>query len=393
MVHSRQKKIPYARQSVSETDIQQVVQILKSDWLTQGPTIERFEQAVSSYCGAKHAAAVSSATAALHLACLAIGLGPGDWLWTSPNSFVASANCGLYCGSNVDFVDIDPTTYNMSVTALHSKLERAKSEGRLPKVVIPVHFSGQSCAMKEIRALSDLYGFHVIEDASHAIGGSYLERKVGCCEYSDMTVFSFHAVKIITTGEGGMVLTNDKQLANKLFVLRTHGITRDHEQMVEPAVGPWDYQQIELGLNYRLTDLQAALGTSQLDRIDEFVTRRHSIAERYYQSLSDLPLVLPYQSKESVSAFHLFVVQLVETAAVTRLELVTKMQDAGIGVNVHYIPVHLQPFYKKLGFKCGDFPEAESYYNHAITLPLFVGLEEEEQQYVIDTLRNIVFNA
>ena len=385
------KHIPYGRQDISDTDVATVVEVLKSDWITQGPAIERFEKAVAKYCGARYAVAVSSGTAALHIACLAAGLAAGDYLWTSPNTFVASANCAIYCGAQVDFVDIDPRTYNMSPERLAEKLGRAGATNRLPKVAVPVHFSGQPCAMQRIRELSAEYGFLLIEDASHAIGGDYRQSKVGSCTLSDMTVFSFHPVKIITTGEGGMVLTNREDLYEKLLRLRNHGITRDPMAMLTEPDGPWFYQQIDLGYNYRLTDLQAALGLSQLQRIDAFVARRRELAVRYNQALHDLPLTLPWQHPDSRSAYHLYVIRLnLQLLEKTRLEVFEALRQAGIGVNVHYIPVHTQPYYRRLGFERGDFPEAERYYDEAITLPLYYALSEDEQDYVIDNLKKVL---
>lgn len=383
--------IPYGHQSISDKDIQSVVDVLQSDWLTQGPAIERFEQAVTSHCQAKFATAVSSATAALHLACLALGLGPEDWLWTSPNTFVASANCGRYCGSGVDFVDIDPDTYNMSASALAAKLELAEKLDRLPKVVVPVDFAGQSCEMDKIKALSEKYGFYIIEDASHAIGGNYKDRPIGGCQFADMTIFSFHPVKIITTGEGGMITTNNQELYEKLVMLRTHGITRNRAKMSTQPVGPWEYQQIDLGFNYRLTDIQAALGYSQMRRLDEFVKQRHRLVNRYNAEFQDLPLKLPHQHADTYSAFHLYVVCLQEDRApITRLQFFQKMREAGVGVNVHYIPVHLQPYYREFGFAPGDFPEAERYYAQAVTLPLFSNFTDKDQTYVIETVRKLL---
>jgi len=385
------KQIPYGRQEINQEDIQAVLAVLQSDWLTQGPTIKRFEEAVAAYCGAKYAVAVSNATAALHLACLAAGLGPGDLLWTSPNTFVASANCGLYCGAEVDFVDIDPQTYNMSVDALEEKLLQAAKNGRLPKVVIPVHFAGQSCRMDEIRKLADQYNFTVIEDAAHAIGGSYQGKKVGACQFSDMVVFSFHPVKIITTGEGGLILTNRAELYEKLLRLRTHGITRDERFMTKPSDGPWYYQQIDLGYNYRMTDIQAALGYSQLQRIDQFVRRRHVLAARYDQSLKGLPVTLPWQDPDTYSSWHLYVLRLhLDQLEKSRKQIFEELRTAGIDVNVHYIPVHTQPYYERLGFKVGDFPAAEEYYRAAITLPLYYSLSDEDQNYVIEKLQEII---
>lgn len=375
--------IPYGRQSISDADIKAVVDVLKSDWLTQGPAVEQFENSVARYCGALHAVAVNSATSALHIACLAAGLGPGDILWTSPITFVASANCALYCGATVDFVDIDSRTYNMSIAHLEEKLEQAELSGKLPKVVIPVHFSGQPCEMEAIAELAKRYGFKIIEDASHAIGARYKGGPVGNCRHSDMTVFSFHPVKIITTGEGGMVLTNNTELHDRLVRLRSHGITRDPSLITEELHGPWYYQQIELGFNYRMTDIQAALGVSQMQRIDEFVEKRHELANRYDRLLSDLPLFLPWQSPEGYSAFHLYVVRM---AAASRLQVFDALRAANIGVNVHYIPVHTQPYYRRMGFVEGLFPEAEQYYNEAISLPMYYGMTEMQQSRVVITL-------
>jgi UDP-4-amino-4,6-dideoxy-N-acetyl-beta-L-altrosamine transaminase len=383
-----QPTIPYGRQEVTDEDVSAVVAVLRSDWLTQGPSVPAFEEAVASLCGARRAVAVNSATSALHLACLAAGLGPGDRLWTTPNTFVASANCALYCGASVDFVDIDPETLNLSVEALGRKLASAEAEGTLPKVVVPVHFAGRPCAMAEIGALSGRYGFTVIEDASHAIGGRYRGERIGNCRHSAMTVFSFHPVKIVTTGEGGMVLTNRDDLAGRVERLRSHGITRDPALMQGESHGPWYYQQVELGFNYRMTDLQAALGTSQLSRLDRYVARRHELADRYDRLLAPLPLLLPRRDPEGYSAFHLYVVRLDrERTDRPRRELFEGMRRRGIGVNLHYIPVHTQPHYRAMGFREGDFPEAERYYRDAITLPLFPTLTEGEQDRVVDALR------
>lgn len=379
--------IPYGRQHISQPDIDTVIQVLQSDWLTQGPMVGRFEQTVAQKMHAHHAVAMNSATSALHVACLALDLGPGDWLWTSPNTFVASANCGLYCGANVDFVDIDPCTYNLSVEALASKLEHAEQVGTLPKIVIPVHFSGQSCAMKEIHALSKRYGFHIIEDASHAIGGLYQNQPIGSCLYSDITIFSFHPVKIVTTGEGGMALTNDSELAERMRAFCSHGITRDPAKMHKEAEGPWYYEQLTLGFNYRITDIQAALGVSQMTRLDEFVTRRHELAAYYNNALSTLPLVLPFQKEDTYSAYHLYVVKVDPTCStIDRNTLFSLLREAGVGVNIHYIPVHYQPHYQRMNSQKGQFPHAEYYYQHAITLPLFYGLQDIEQKEVIETL-------
>ncbi len=383
--------IPYGRQNISEADIQAVVDVLKSDFITQGPAIERFEQAVAGYCGTKYAVTVSSATAALHIACLAAGLQTGDTLWTSPVTFVASANCGRYCGADVDFVDIDPKTYNLSVSELERRLKTAKTSGRLPRVVVPVHLAGQSCEMAAIKTLSEKYGFTVIEDASHAIGGGYQGAKVGSCAYSDMAVFSFHPVKIITTGEGGMILTNREDLYQKLIRLRTHGITRDSALMTHEPDGPWYYQQIALGFNYRMTDLQAALGYSQLQRLDEFVIRRHKLANHYNEKLAGLPLTLPWQHPDAYSAFHLYIVRLqLDKIGLSHREVFEQLREAGIGVNLHYIPVHLQPYYQALGFRPGGFPQAEQYYREAISLPMYYDLTEANQDRVVHALTGIL---
>jgi UDP-4-amino-4,6-dideoxy-N-acetyl-beta-L-altrosamine transaminase len=375
--------IPYSRQDVTEADVEAVVSVLRSDFLTQGPTVGRFEAAVASYCGARHAVAVNSATSALHLACLALGLGAGDWLWTSPISFVASANCGLYCGAKVDFVDIDRRRYTMCPRALERKLAAAEREGRLPKVVVPVHLCGQPCDMAPIHDLAGRYGFRIVEDASHAIGGRYRGEPVGACRHSDVAVFSFHPVKIITTAEGGMALTNDPQLAERMALLRSHGVTRNLALMTRAPDGPWVYEQIDLGFNYRMTDIQAALGLSQMERLDAYVARRHALARRYDETLAGLPLTLPWRDPQSLSAFHLYVTRIDGRAGRARKDVFESLRAAGVGVNVHYIPIHTQPYYQAMGFRRGDFPEAERYYEEAITLPLYPRLSEAEQEAVV----------
>jgi UDP-4-amino-4,6-dideoxy-N-acetyl-beta-L-altrosamine transaminase len=383
--------IPYGRHDISEEDIEAVVRILRSDRLTQGATVPAFEAAVAQRCGAAHAVAMNSATSALHLACLALGIGPGDRVWTSPITFVASANCALYCGAQVDFVDIDPRTYNISVQALEAKLAAAADAGCLPKMVIPVHLSGQSCDMAAIHALGKRFGFRIVEDASHAIGGRYRGEPVGSCRYSDITVFSFHPVKIITSAEGGMALTNDRELAARMARLRTHGITRDPADMTHAPDGPWYYEQRELGYNYRMTDVHAAIGLSQLARIDEFVARRHAIAARYDEALRDLPLTRPWQHPETFSAFHLYIVRLRRDATrKTHAEVFAALLAAGIEVGMHYIPVYRQPFHARPGIDRGDFPEAEGYYAEAMSLPMFSALAHDRQTRVIETLAAIL---
>lgn len=383
--------IPYGRQNITEDDITAVIEVLRSDWLTQGPMIDRFEQAVANYCGAKYAVAVSNATAALHLACLAIGLGPSDRLWTSPNTFVASANCARYCGADVDFVDIDSQNYNLSVAELDRKLVAAKKSGKLPKVILPVHFAGQSCDMQAIAILAKKYGIQVIEDASHALGGCYQNQKVGSCEFSEMAIFSFHPVKMITTGEGGMIVTNNPNLYERLKQLRSHGITKDADQLLKTSPGSWYYEQQRLGFNYRMTDLQAALGISQLHRLESFVQQRRALADRYRESLQSLPVMLPNDSAYIQSSFHLYVIRLkLELFNRSKPEIFEALRDRGIGVQIHYIPVHTQPYYQQLGFSWGDFPIAEQYYQEAISLPLYPDLTLSEQDVVIQALEEVL---
>lgn len=383
--------IPYGRQDITQADIDAVVDVLKSDYLTQGPMVPRFEKSVAGHVGAEHALAVNSATSALHIACLALGLGPGDTLWTSPVTFVASANCALYCGAAVDFVDVDPRTYNLCPTALALKLEKAALEDKLPKVVVAVHLCGQPCDMAAIHALAQRYDFKLIEDASHAIGGKYQNQFIGNCRFSDITIFSFHPVKIITTAEGGMALTNQAPLAAKMALLRSHGITRDAALMTHEADGPWYYQQIDLGYNYRMTELQAALGVSQMERLDQYVARRHELARRYDRLLQALPVCTPWQHADGYSGLHLYVIRLeLDKITKTHRQVFEGLQGLGIGVNLHYIPVHLQPHYARMGFKAGDFPQSESYYREAISLPMFQTMSDAQQDRVVAALVEVL---
>ena len=383
--------IPYGRQEISEEDVNAVVEALRSDFLTQGPKVPLFEKAVADYCGVKYGVAVNSATSALHIACLALELGEGDWLWTSPNSFVASSNCGLYCGAKVDFVDIDPQTYNLSAKELEKKLIIANKENKLPKVLVTVHFAGQSCDMKMIYELSRKYGFSIIEDASHAIGGKYLDKPIGGCQFSSITVFSFHPVKIITTAEGGLATTNSKKLAEKMDLFRSHGVTREPSLMSDQNDGPWYYQQINLGFNYRMTELQAALGISQMKKLDEFVSKRHVLQEKYDTLIDSLPIIKPHQHEGSYSALHLYPVQIeLNKISKNRRQIFNELRENGIGVNVHYIPIHTQPYYKELGFKEGDFPNSEYYYSRALSIPLFYAMALNQQDEVYNSLKRVL---
>ena len=383
--------IPYGRQDITEADIDAVVAVLKSDFLTQGPMVPKFEQAVSNYCGAQYAVALNSATSALHVACLALGLRPGDWLWTSPITFVASANCGLYCGAKVDFVDIDPLTYNLCPVALETKLEKADGEGRLPKVVVAVHLCGQPCDMVAINRLAQRYGFKIIEDASHAVGGRFRGEPIGNCRYSAVTIFSFHPVKIITSAEGGMALTNNADLAKKMALLRSHGITRDPLQMTSDSEGPWFYQQIELGFNYRLTDLQAALGLSQMDRLQPYVAQRNQLANRYDELLSSMPVTTPSQSPDSYSSRHLYVIRIqLEKVKKSQLEIFDTLRASGIEVNLHYIPVYKHPYYQRMGFNASDFPQSQQYYSEAVSLPMYATLSESQQDRVVAEIKSVM---
>tara|TARA_B100002051_G_scaffold15165_1_gene12340 strand:- start:15767 stop:16945 length:1179 start_codon:yes stop_codon:yes gene_type:complete len=375
--------IPYGRQTITQGDIDSVIEVLRSPFITQGPAIENFEFSLSDVLGAPHTVAVSSATAALHLACLALDLGPSDWVWTSPITFVASSNCALYCGAKIDFVDIDRSTGLISIDSLERKLAFAKAANKLPKAVIPVHLAGSPCDMESIKKLADIYKFFVIEDASHAIGSSYRSSPVGSCQFSDMAVFSFHPVKIVTTGEGGAVTTRDSQIASKLKALRTHGIIKDQSSFIYPAAGPWSYEQQFLGYNYRMTDIQAALGISQLQRLTNIVAERNSIRQRYVRELSEMPIRILLNAPHSVSSVHLVILDLLRSNADYHRQVFCKLRELGIGVQLHYSPVHLQPYYRNLGFKPGDFPNAEDYAINAISLPVYPGLTSESQSRVI----------
>jgi len=384
--------IPYGRQEITEADIAEVEKVLRSDFLTQGPTVPKFERAVANYCEVSYAVATNSATSSLHIACLALDLGPGDWLWTSPNTFVASANCGRYCGADIDFVDIDPKTYNMCVDALSEKLIHAEKLGKLPKIVVPVHFAGQPCDMLKIHELSKRYGFKIIEDASHAIGATYNQIKVGSCTHSDITVFSFHPVKIITTAEGGMTLTNDKDIADKITRLRTHGITNDKTKMKQQHENEiWNYQQIDLGFNYRMNDIQAAIGLNQLKRLDQYVKRRHEIAEYYDDEFKNLPIIKPWQAPYVYSSYHLYPILIkINLDIKSQRQVYNELIENNIAANMHYIPVHRHPYYENLGFKKNDFPIAEKFHQEAISIPMYAILQDEHQEHVIKVLKKVM---
>tara|TARA_B110000003_G_scaffold261327_1_gene282926 strand:+ start:146 stop:1306 length:1161 start_codon:yes stop_codon:yes gene_type:complete len=383
--------IPYGRQDITDDDIRSVVDVLKSDFLTQGQVVPAFEKKISEYTGAKYSLAINSATSGLHLSCMALGVGPGDIVWTSPVTFVASSNCALYCGAKIDFIDINPSTFNLCIDNLKHKLEHAKRENVLPKVIIPVHLTGQSCDMKKVHELSKEYGFYVIEDASHAIGGDYREKKVGSCKYSDICIFSFHPVKIITTGEGGMALTNNYDLFCKIERLRSHGITRDENCMINSSHGPWYYEQIDLGLNYRMTDIQAALGISQMNRIDQYVQKRNELSQRYDELLKDMPLLTPQQPDYVYSSRHLYVIRLkLDDINKSHREVFEALRKNNIGVQIHYIPVPMQPYYSRMGFSMDKYPNSLSYYQEAISIPMFPIMTEEQQDFVISALQKIL---
>ena len=382
--------IPYGKQEINNEDIESIIKVLKSDYLTQGPIVPKFEESISEYCGSKYSVAVTSATAALHLSCIALDLKKGDYLWTSPISFVASANCARYCGANVDFVDIDPLTYNLDPKLLEEKLIKAEKNNVLPKIVVPVHLCGHSADMQEIYALSKRFKFKIIEDASHAIGGRYKGYPVGSCKYSDITIFSFHPVKIITTGEGGIATTNNIDLAKKIYKLRSHGITRDKNEMINDSHGEWYYEQQVLGYNYRMTDIQASLGISQLKRISAFIFKREKIAKKYNKEFEGLPIKVPEQNSYVSSSRHLYVIRVDnKNSKYNHSELFSQLRKMQIYVNIHYIPIHLQPYYKKLGFSYGDFPNAEEYYQEALSLPIYTTLKDEEQNYIIESIKKL----
>ena len=383
--------IPYGKQDINQQDIDAVVEVLKSDFLTQGPQVPRFEKKIIEVAKSQYAVAVNSATSALHIACLALGVGKGDIVWTSPITFVASANCALYCGASIDFVDIDPDTYNLSPTELEKKLKKAKQENCLPKVVIPVHLAGQSCDMQKIHQLSLKYGFKIIEDAAHAIGGKYQGKPIGNCRYSDITVFSFHPVKIVTTAEGGVATTNCPNLSASMQRLRSHGITRDESLMTEPSHGDWYYQQLELGFNYRMSDLHAALGISQLERLTEFIYKRNKLAKDYSEAFLGLPLTLPQQLFDTNSSWHLYIIRLqLSDVSQTHREVFSKLRRAGILVNLHYIPIYKQPYYKNISSVNTALPQAELYYKEAISIPIYPAISTSQQQKIIETLKNII---
>lgn len=378
--------IHYGRQTVSDDDISSVVNALRSSHLTQGPLVSLFEESFSSYVGSTYSISTNSATSALHIACLSLELAPGDTLWTTPNTFVASANAALYCGALVDFVDIDLETGLIDIDALEHKLELAALNDTLPKIVIPVHYSGSSCDMSRIFSLSRKYNFFIVEDASHATGASYLDSQVGSCKYSHMSVFSLHAVKVITSGEGGVVTTNDLSLATKLYKYRSHGITKTPSEFVTPDPTPWHYEQQNLGFNYRLTDFQAALATSQLSQLPEFVTARTKIHTYYKQSLVNLPCQLLSVPSYTASSFHLVVLRLQDIHRYQQLDLYNYLRANSIYTQVHYIPVHLQPYYLKAGFRPGDFPQAEYHAKSCLSLPVFPTLTELQLSYIVDTI-------
>jgi UDP-4-amino-4,6-dideoxy-N-acetyl-beta-L-altrosamine transaminase len=387
--------IPYARQDITKKDIEEVKKILNSNFLTQGPIVPKFEKIISKYCGVNYAVAVNSATSALHISCLALGLGNNDWLWTSPNSFVASANCGLYCGANIDFVDINPKTYNLNISSLIEKLKRAKKAKRLPKVVVPVHFAGQPSDMKKIYQLSKKYKFKILEDASHAIGASYEKHKVGSCKYSDITVFSFHPVKIITTGEGGMALTNNKKIFKKIKRLSSHGITRDKNLMIKRSKGEiWNYQQIELGFNYRMTDIQAALGLSQFKRLNKYVKKRNRIAKFYYDNLKNLDIQLPYVNKNIYSSYHLYPIRIKKNIIKkTQKKVFELLLKKKIQANLLYAPIHRHPFYEKIGFKENDFPESEKFHKDVVCIPMYPKLTQKQLKIIVSSIKKILIQS
>ena len=383
--------IPYAKQDISDEDIDSVIEVLKSDFLTQGNKVPLFEDIISERVGAKYALAANSATSCLYLSCLSLGLSKEDILWTSPITYVASANCALYCGAEVDFVDIDPLTWNISVEILEEKLKTARKIKKVPKILVLVHLAGNPCDLQKVFDLSKEYGFSIIEDASHALGSKYSGEHIGSSVYSDISVFSFHPVKNITTGEGGMILTNNQKLSEKIHLYRSHGITRDTKKMINKEEGLWYYEQLLLGFNFRMSDIHAALGISQMNSLDKFISIRNELSQIYTEELKGLPLTIQRVRKEDLSAWHIFVIRLkLSELKLSRLEIYNSLRNKGIGVNVHYIPVHLHPFYKNLGFNKGDFPNSENYYDGAITIPMFTKLKKKEIKYVIQALKESI---
>lgn len=386
------RMIPYAKQDISDEDIDSVIEVLKSDFLTQGNQGPLFEDIISKRMGAKYALAANSATSCLHLSCLSLGLSKGDILWTSPITYVASANCALFCGAEVDFVDIDPLTWNISVEILEEKLKTARKRKKIPKILVLVHLAGNPCDLKKIFDLSKEYGFSIIEDASHALGSKYSEEQIGSSTYSDISVFSFHPVKNITTGEGGMILTNNKEIAEKVNLYRSHGVTRDTNKMFNKNEGLWYYEQLLLGFNFRMNEIQASLGISQMNSLDKFISKRNEVSQMYMKNLKNLPLTFQKVRNEDLSAWHLFIIHLkLDQLELTRLEIYNSLREKGIGVNVHYIPVHLQPFYRNLGFKQGDYPNSESYYDGALTIPMYTKLKKKDIEFVIQALQESIY--
>lgn len=390
MIFNKKKYLPYGRHTVTKEDLINVLNVLRSSNLTQGDKVPLLEKAISEKVNCKNSIAVNSATSALHLTCLALGLNQNDWLWTSANTFVASANCGRYCNAKVDFVDINPKTGLICTDALEKKLEVAKENNKLPKILVPVHFAGSSCDMEKIASLSKKYKFNVVEDASHALGGKYKNEPVGSCFYSIATIFSFHPVKIITTAEGGAITTNDDQLAKKLFLLRSHGITKVQEEFESNEFEDWTYEQQILGFNFRMSDLHASLGISQLKRLDKIIVERNKKFEYYQDLIKELPINLLEIPKNVKSSVHLAIIRLQEKDPNLHRKIFTELRKMNIGVQIHYLPVHLHPYYKKLGFKVGDYPKAELHSKNCITIPLYLGMDKKDQNRVVKSLKSLL---